>query len=187
MFKDYLFFSNNLQDAARQILEAQEAQAKKENVEEDESVEPGPSEPVGEPTFDDKKTRKFKYRDRNLEAQEVIKMSNIMLEKPLGPPIEQGPPNEKDGEATRALIAKDAAYDENRKAKNWEFLEDMKEKQRLARQKDQEEATRQGTTLDNYYRMKEIDNERAAEREKQKEQERKRRRQQGGVPMSELA
>ena len=31
MFKDYLFFSNNLQDAARQILEAQEAQAKKEN------------------------------------------------------------------------------------------------------------------------------------------------------------
>jgi hypothetical protein len=33
MFKDYQFFSNNLQDAARQILEAQEAQAKKENVE----------------------------------------------------------------------------------------------------------------------------------------------------------
>ena len=46
MFKDYQFFSNNLQDAARQILEAQEAQAKKENVE---AMEPGPNEPMGQP------------------------------------------------------------------------------------------------------------------------------------------
>jgi hypothetical protein len=179
MFKDYLFFSNNLQDAARQILEAQEAQAKKENVEEDESVEPGPSEPVGEPTFDDKNTGIFKFRD--IQAKIAQQVMNKMLGKPLGPP------NEKDGEFTRALRARDAAYDENREAKNWEFREDMIEKQRLARQRDAEEARRQMITLKQYYRLKDKENDRAAELEKQKEQEKERRRQQGGIPMSELA
>ena len=175
MFKDYLFFSNNLQDAAKQILEAQEAQAKKENVEEDESVEPGPSEPVGGPTLDDINTGIFKFRD--LQAETAQQVMNELLGKPLGPP------NEKDGEATRALRARDAAYDENR----WKFREDMIEKQRLARQRDAEEARRQMITLKQYYREKDKENERAAERERQKKQEQERRRQQGGVPMDELA
>jgi hypothetical protein len=48
MFKDYLFFSNNLQDAARQILEAQEAKAKQYLLEYD----PNARKPMPGYTYD---------------------------------------------------------------------------------------------------------------------------------------
>ena len=201
MFKDYQFFSNNLQDAARQILEAQGAQAKKENVE---AVKPGPNEPMGqpldEPAYDpDVQRGQFNtndppYDEENkgiVQPEDKLKTNQKIIDKilsKLGKPL--GPPNENDGEATRMPKTKDAMdaaafkkASEKRNSENVMFWENIKEKQRLIKQKDQEEATRQGMTLDNYYRMKARDKERAAEREKQKEQERPR----FGIPMDELA
>jgi hypothetical protein len=222
MFKDYQFFSNNLQDAARQILEAQEAQAKKENVE---AVKPGPNEPMGQPldgpAYDpDIQRGQFNtidlhpiYDEENegivqpLEpAAKRLKRIGLFTPPPsyeddptfVGPPApfvkqrnlsreNDNVPNEKDDELTRMMKVKKAAYDEAQAIKNWEFREEMIEKQRLARERDQLEAWRQGTSIENYYKMKDRENERAAEREEKRQQEQERRRQQGGVPMSELA
>jgi len=221
MFKDYQFFSNNLQDAARQILEAQEAQAKKENK----PVEPGPNKPMGQPldgpAYDpDIQRGQFNtidlhpiYDEENepmgqpLEpAAKRLKRIGLFTPPPsyeddptfVGPPApyvkqhnlsreNDNVPNEKDDEFTRMMKAKRAAYDEAQAIKNWEFREEMIEKQRLARERDQLEAWRQGTTIENYYKMKDRENERAAERQQKKDQEQERRRQQGGVPMSDLA
>lgn len=174
MFKDYLFFSNNLQDAARQILEAQEAQAKKENVE---AIEPDPMKhlrPMGQlvdkPAYEDDPTIFGPPAPKQKFDLILVKKDNV--------------PNEKDDDFIRILKAKRVEDDKAQEIKNWEFREDKIEKQRLARQRDAEEARREGTTLENYYRMKERDNERKAERE---EQEQKRRQNPRGVPMSELA
>ena len=187
MFKDYQFFSNNLQDAARQILEAQEAEAKKENVE---AVEPGPNEPMGQP---------LEPAGERLNRIRLVTPPPSYEDDPtfVGPPAPfvkhhnlsretNNVPNEKYDELTRMMKVKKAAYDEAQAIKNWEFREEMIEKQRLARKRDQLEAWRQGTSIENYYKMKDRENERAAERQQKQDQE-DLRRPRSGIPMNELA
>jgi hypothetical protein len=177
MFKDYLFFSNNLQDAAKQILEAQEAQAKKENVE---AVEPGPNEPMGQPM-----AKKWFNRPPSYEDDPTFVGPPAPTEKPLLHLIpDKNVPNEKDDQFTRMLKAKNAEYDKAQEIKNLQFREEMREKQRLARQRDEEEAKRQGMTIENYYKIQGTENERKGELEQKQEELRQNPR---GVPMRDLA
>jgi hypothetical protein len=173
MFKDYQFFSNNLQDAARQILEAQEAQAKKEN----EPVEPGPNEPMGQP-LDEPAYDPIPLANK---AIPVNKTTNNNKENFTKLPRKNNIP---DDDLVRIVKDQKAKFDEEEKVKNLQFRDDMIEKQRLARQKDQEEATRQGMTLENYYKIKMKDNERKGELEKKQEELIQNSR---GVSMSDLA
>lgn len=160
MFKDYLFFSNNLQDAARQILEAQEAQAKKENVE---AVEPGPNEPMGQPIDE--------------PAYDPAPLYNkvISVNKQNGFVNKLSPPKDK-----QASYGK---FDKDQLKRNISSPEAISRK----RQIDREEANRQGMSLEDYYREQIRERERQFDSTEQENEEKRQRQRPGTVPMDELA
>ena len=157
MFKDYQFFSNNLQDAARQILEAQEAQAKKENVE---AMEPGPNEPMGqpldEPAYDaepadnivkqnplvikDKDKNKFKMMGNQLNARDEAELRLYRERTPTKEDEEMWEMKKWNKERERIMHRQDAPAIE---VKN--RIEDQKEKRRYDKEVEfQERVRRQG-------------------------------------------
>jgi hypothetical protein len=160
MFKDYLFFSNNLQDAARQILEAQEAQAKKENVE---AMEPGPNEPMGqpldEPAYDP------------------------------APPYNKVIPVNKQNGFVNKLSPKNKQVSYDKFDQDQQVKSNISSPEAISRKRqiDREEANRQGMSLEDYYREKIRERERQFDSTEQENEEKRQRQRPGTVPMDELA
>jgi hypothetical protein len=180
MFKDYLFFSNNLQDAAKQILEAQEAQAKKENVD---AVEPGPNEPMGqpldEPAYDPAPT--------NNKVIPVNKQNGFVNK--LSPKNKQAPQAPQDTQASYDKFDQDQQVHSNISTPEAIFRKKLEATS--ARQRDQEEATKQGLSLGDYYKLKAREKERELDKLEREQEERIEREfaplRPGTVPWDELA